>query len=102
MHSADAAAPPGVPAPLPAALPYGNMFPNNDPGEEVAQADFHRAISYQKDVAELLFDPACKITNPQRSKIIYLLRSILQECADIHAVAARQVGRVDELHHQLT
>ncbi|KAH6930269.1 hypothetical protein HPB50_012281 [Hyalomma asiaticum] len=101
MQTAHVAAPSGVPAPPPAALPSGSLFPNNEPGEEVTQAAFHRAISYQKDITDLLFDPACKVTNTQRSKIIALLRSILQECADIRAVAARQAGRVDELRYQL-
>ncbi|KAH6930168.1 hypothetical protein HPB50_011393 [Hyalomma asiaticum] len=101
MQSAHVAAPSGVPAPPPAALPSGSLFPNNEPGEEVTQAAFHRAISYQKDITDLLFDPACKVTNIQRSKIIALLRSILQECADIRAVAARQAGRVDEFRYQL-
>ncbi|KAH6938272.1 hypothetical protein HPB50_008319 [Hyalomma asiaticum] len=101
MQSAHVAAPSGVPAPPPAALPSGSLFPNNEPGEEVTQAAFHRAISYQKDITDLLFDPACKVTNTQRSKIIALLRIILQECADIRAVAARQAGRVDELRYQL-
>ncbi|KAH6928724.1 hypothetical protein HPB50_018775 [Hyalomma asiaticum] len=100
-QTAHVAAPSGVPAPPPAALPSGSLFPNNEPGEEVTQAAFHRAISYQKDITDLLFDPACKVTNTQRSKIIALLRSILQECADIRAVAARQAGRVDELRYQL-
>ncbi|KAH6921113.1 hypothetical protein HPB50_027904 [Hyalomma asiaticum] len=101
MQTAPVAAPSGVPAPPPAALPSGSLFPNNEPGEEVTQAAFHRAISYQKDITDLLFDPACKVTKIQRSKIIALLRSILQECADIRAVAARQAGRVDELRYQL-
>ncbi|KAH6936615.1 hypothetical protein HPB50_020227 [Hyalomma asiaticum] len=101
MQTAYVAAPSGVPAPPPAALPSGSLFPNNEPGEEVTQAAFHRAISYQKDITDLLFDPACKVNNTQRSKIIALLRSILQECADIRAVAARQAGRVDELRYQL-
>ncbi|KAH6923915.1 hypothetical protein HPB50_009426 [Hyalomma asiaticum] len=96
------AAPPGFPPPPPTALPSGVPFSTEDSGDEVTQAAFHRAIAHQKDITDLLFDPSCKLTNQQRSKIIAHLRNILQECADIRAVAARQSGRVDELRHQLT
>ncbi|KAH6945361.1 hypothetical protein HPB50_008040 [Hyalomma asiaticum] len=101
-QGAPVAAPPGFPPPPPAALPFGMPFSTDDNGDEVTQAAFHRAIAHQKDITDLLFDPACKLTNQQRSKIIAHLRNILQECADIRAVAARQSGRVDELRHQLT
>lgn len=101
-QGAPVAAPPGFPPPPPTALPSGMPFSTDDNGDEVTQAAFHRAIAHQKDITDLLFDPACKLTNQQRSKIIAHLRNILQECADIRAVAARQSGRVDELRHQLT
>ncbi|KAH6936640.1 hypothetical protein HPB50_020364 [Hyalomma asiaticum] len=101
-QGAHIAAPPGFPPPPPTALPSGMPFSTDDNGDEVTQAAFHRAIAHQKDITDLLFDPACKLTNQQRSKIVAHLRNILQECADIRAVAARQSGRVDELRHQLT
>ncbi|KAH7949274.1 hypothetical protein HPB49_006937 [Dermacentor silvarum] len=63
---------------------------------------FHRAVDYQKQIIAILFESNCKVTNNHRSQILGLLRMLVQECADMRAVAARQCGRADELRGQLT
>lgn len=62
---------------------------------------FHRAVDYQKQIVDILFESNCKVTNSHQSQILGLLRILVQECADMRAVAARQCGRADELRGQL-
>lgn len=64
-------------------------------------ASFHRAVDLQKQITDILFDTNCKVTNHHRSLILGHLRELIQECADLRAVAARQCGRADELCDQL-
>ncbi|KAH7986164.1 hypothetical protein HPB49_026099 [Dermacentor silvarum] len=52
-------------------------------------------------ITDILFDTNCKVTNHHRSLILGHLRELIQECADLRAVAARQCGRADELCVQL-
>ncbi|KAH8041152.1 hypothetical protein HPB51_013812 [Rhipicephalus microplus] len=68
---------------------------------QMMQASFHRVIAHQKQIHDILFDASCKVPNTHRSQIIGLLRQIVQECADIRAIAENQGGRMDELRHQL-
>ncbi|KAH8026547.1 hypothetical protein HPB51_021441 [Rhipicephalus microplus] len=68
---------------------------------QMTQASFHRVIAHQKQIHDILFDASCKVPNTHRSQIIGLLRQIVQECADIRAIAENQGGRMDELRHQL-
>ncbi|KAH7959583.1 hypothetical protein HPB49_012145 [Dermacentor silvarum] len=64
-------------------------------------ASFHRAVYLQKQITDILFDTNCKVTNHHRSQMLGHLRELIQECADLRAVAARQCGRADELCDQL-
>ncbi|KAH8033078.1 hypothetical protein HPB51_006083 [Rhipicephalus microplus] len=68
---------------------------------QMTQASFHRVITHQKQIHDISFDASCKVSNTHRSHIIGLLRQIVQECADIRAIAENQGGRMDELRHQL-
>ncbi|KAH8025572.1 hypothetical protein HPB51_010030 [Rhipicephalus microplus] len=68
---------------------------------QMTQASFHRVIAHQKQIHDILFDASWKVPNTHRSQIIGLLRQIVQECADIRAIAKNQGGRMGELRHQL-
>ncbi|KAH7949174.1 hypothetical protein HPB49_005729 [Dermacentor silvarum] len=69
--------------------------------DEALSASFHRAVESEKLITDILFDTNCKVTNSHRSQIFGHLRQLVQECADMRAVAARQCGRADELRDQL-
>ncbi|KAH7979096.1 hypothetical protein HPB49_008106 [Dermacentor silvarum] len=69
--------------------------------DEALSASFHRAVECEKLITDILFDTNCKVTNSHRSQILGHLRQLVQECADMRAVAARQCGRADELRDQL-
>ncbi|KAH7941795.1 hypothetical protein HPB49_017583 [Dermacentor silvarum] len=69
--------------------------------DDELSASFHRAVECQKLITDILFDTNCKVTNHHRSQILGQLRQLVQECADMRAVAARQCGRADELRDQL-
>ncbi|KAH7933531.1 hypothetical protein HPB49_013465 [Dermacentor silvarum] len=69
--------------------------------DEALSASFHRAVECEKLITDILFDKNCKVTNSHRSQILGHLRQLVQECADMRAVAARQCGRADELRDQL-
>ncbi|KAH7933085.1 hypothetical protein HPB49_007947 [Dermacentor silvarum] len=64
-------------------------------------ASFHRAVDLQKQITDILFDTNCKVTNHHWSLILGHLHVLIQECADLRAVAARHCGRADELCDQL-
>ncbi|KAH7985032.1 hypothetical protein HPB49_026639 [Dermacentor silvarum] len=70
--------------------------------DEARSASFHRAVECEKLITDILFDTNCKVTNSHRSQILGHLRQLVQECADVRAVAARQCGKADELRDQLT
>ncbi|KAH6926480.1 hypothetical protein HPB50_018797 [Hyalomma asiaticum] len=69
--------------------------------EDPTYAPFRRAVECQKQISDVLFDPTTKVTNPQRAKILGLVRQIIEECADLRAMAANQTGRIQELRHQI-
>lgn len=64
-------------------------------------APFRRAVECRKHISDVLFDPTTKVTNPQRAKILCLLRQIIEECSDLRAMAANQTGRVQESRHHI-
>lgn len=97
---------PGRPASPAAGLPDPQPIVNQVSSHDASSNDptsvhFSRAVHCQKEISDLLFDTSTKLTNPQRAKILGLLRQIIQECADLRTIAAHQSGRVEELRFQL-
>lgn len=60
---------------------------------------FRKIAEFQKNITNVLFDPTCKITNSHRAQIVTLLGDILQECAEMRAIAAQETGKNEELRH---